>query len=99
MTQAKTVAMHAEVKLFYSQYPQQSWKNLISVGDASYERDALQEVTFVHTQPLQKKLRTKVIKLSTEPTSAQVYSQLQTMKMYLPTIVKFSDDLDVNFDE
>lgn len=99
LTQAKTVAMHAEVKLFYSQYPQQSWKNLISVGDASYERDALQEVSFVHTQPLQKKLRTKVIKLKTEPTSKEVCNQLQTIKMFLQSIVQFNDDLDVDFDE
>jgi hypothetical protein len=98
LTQAKTVAMQAEVKLFYSQYPQQSWKNLISIGDASYERDALQEVSFLHTQPTQKKLRTKVIKLKTEPISKEVYDQLQTIKMYLPTIVKFNDDLDIDFD-
>eukprot|EP00746_Dinoflagellata_sp_MGD_P149468 gnl/MRDRNA2_/MRDRNA2_81494_c0_seq2.p1 gnl/MRDRNA2_/MRDRNA2_81494_c0~~gnl/MRDRNA2_/MRDRNA2_81494_c0_seq2.p1 ORF type:complete len:374 (+),score=70.28 gnl/MRDRNA2_/MRDRNA2_81494_c0_seq2:94-1215(+) len=97
LTQAKTVAMQAEVKAFYSQYFQQSWKNLISIGDGSYERDAIHEITFVHAQPVHKKLRTKAIKLRADPTPSELESQLETLKMYLSTIVQFNDDLDVDF--
>lgn len=97
MTQAKTVAMEGEVKAFYSQYPKQSWKNLISIGDGSYEHDAIQEITFVHAQPLHKKLRTKAIKLSDTPNCSELERQLQTLKTYLSTIVQFNGDLDVEF--
>lgn len=97
LTRAKTVAMKAEVKAFYSQYPQQSWKNLISIGDGSYEHDAIQEITFLHMQPSHKKLRTKAIKLPDSPTCSEVERHLQTLKMYLSAIVQFNDDLDVDF--
>jgi hypothetical protein len=36
LTSAKLAAMRQEAKRFYSQYPNQTWKNIISVGDASY---------------------------------------------------------------
>jgi hypothetical protein len=39
-TMAKYAAMKAEAKKFYSKYPGQSWKNILSIGDMCYERDS-----------------------------------------------------------
>lgn len=99
LTNAKAMAMEVECKAFYSQHPHQSWKNLISIGDATYEGDALQEIAFMHSQSPQMKLRTKVIKLTTAPTPAEFDSQLWTLRTYMPAIVQFQNDLDVNFDD
>jgi len=39
-TRKKQLAIRAEVEHFYSQYPGQSWKNMISIGDSDFERKA-----------------------------------------------------------
>jgi len=39
-TKRKQLAISGEVEHFYSQYPGQSWKNVISIGDSDFERRA-----------------------------------------------------------
>lgn len=39
-TKKKQLAIQSEVEHFYSQYPGQSWKNVISIGDSDFERRA-----------------------------------------------------------
>ena len=39
----KQLAIEMEVRKFYSQYPGQSWKNVISIGDSDFERRATYE--------------------------------------------------------
>ncbi|CAD7942175.1 unnamed protein product [Amoebophrya sp. A25] len=39
-TGKKQLAIRREVEHFYSQYPGQSWKNVISIGDSDFERKA-----------------------------------------------------------
>ncbi|CAD7939593.1 unnamed protein product [Amoebophrya sp. A120] len=41
-TAKKQLAIQREVEFFYSQYPGQSWKNVISIGDSDFERKATQ---------------------------------------------------------
>merc|ERR1711920_91151 len=36
----KEAALKNEIASFYSRYSQQSWKNIISIGDSIFERDA-----------------------------------------------------------
>ncbi|CAK9059401.1 Uncharacterized protein SCF082_LOCUS31476 [Durusdinium trenchii] len=56
------VAFAQEIKDFYSRYQHQSWKNVISVGDSVFERDAVRRVVLQRPTP-QKKCRTKTLKL------------------------------------
>jgi hypothetical protein len=98
MTTAKVVAMQPEIEAFYSMYPQRHWQNVVSIGDGTSERNAIQEITFIHEQPPEEKLRTKIIKTVADPTSSEVISQLQTINKYLSTIVHFNGDLDVDFE-
>jgi hypothetical protein len=44
LTAAKRVAMERAATEFYSQYHGQTWKNVVSIGDAPYELDALREL-------------------------------------------------------
>lgn len=39
----KQLAIESEVRKFYTQYPGQSWKNVISIGDSDFERRATYE--------------------------------------------------------
>lgn len=97
LTQAKTIAMKAEIEAFNSQYPQQSLVNIISIGDGTYERHAIQEIAFMCEQP--QEFRAKVFKFIANPNPTEVNNQLQAVKTYLPTIVQYNDSLDVDFDD
>merc|ERR1719359_2768345 len=72
LTDSKAHAMKAAVTDFYSRYPNQSWKNIISIGDAFFEHDAIRQVC--NERPYRemeaKKCRTKTIKLLEGPSIA-----------------------------
>merc|ERR1719150_1778035 len=65
LTETKVRAMRAAVTEFYSRYPGQSWKNIISIGDALYEHTAIRQV--VGERPMEEKCRTKTVKLLDSP--------------------------------
>jgi hypothetical protein len=44
LTAAKRMAMERAATEFYSRYHGQTWKNVVSIGDAPYELDALREL-------------------------------------------------------
>eukprot|EP00927_Polykrikos_kofoidii_P058145 TRINITY_DN52495_c0_g1_i1.p1 TRINITY_DN52495_c0_g1~~TRINITY_DN52495_c0_g1_i1.p1 ORF type:complete len:431 (-),score=30.95 TRINITY_DN52495_c0_g1_i1:23-1315(-) len=98
LTISKVWAMESELGSFYSQYPNQSWKNVISIGDSWFEHDAVRQVTSAHPQPQNKKLRTKTIKLTTRPSLAEVGAQLSVLREYLSAIVRYDGDMNVVFD-
>jgi len=94
-TQAKYQAMKVLATEFYSQYSGQTWKNILSMGDMSYEHDAVQELTFrrVHRK---EKIHTKAIILPTEPTLSELNHQLKVSRHLLKAYVKFDGDLDLD---
>jgi len=100
LTMAKYAAMKQETTAFYSQYPGQSWKNILSIGDMPYEHDALQEVTFRrHSGPPREHVRTKTIIEPTEPSLSELTHRLRFLRAILPAYVRFDGDFDLHLHE
>mmetsp|Transcript_90768 Transcript_90768/g.290930 ORF Transcript_90768/g.290930 Transcript_90768/m.290930 type:complete len:338 (-) Transcript_90768:191-1204(-) len=94
LTETKARAMKAAVSEFYSRYPGQSWKNIISIGDAYFEHDAIRQV--VGNNPQEKPCRTKTIKLLEGPTTAGMVVQLSIIKSWLQQIVQTNKDINID---
>jgi len=95
MTIGKFAAMRSEVRRFYSRYNKQTWKNIMSIGDAPYERHALQEVAFKRNTIAEETLRTKTITLKTGLTLDGMIHTLRTLQSLLPKWVSHDGDLDI----
>lgn len=93
-TSAKRHAMQRICREFYSRYPGQTWKNMISIGDKPYERDALWDISF--RLPLAHDVRTKTILLPPAPTLSQIAGQLEWATVALPRCVKADRDIDAH---
>lgn len=110
MTSAKLQAMRHEATAFYSRYPGQTWKNIISLGDMKYERDALQELSasrvaaavmrVVGNNGLPKVrrelLRTKACMLPGACSLGELTVWLRLFRMLLPALARFDGDLDLD---
>jgi hypothetical protein len=95
-TKCKYLAMRREASRFYSQYPDQTWKNILSVGDARYEHDAAQELAFRRKGSERENLRLKAIITPVSPTLRDLTYRLKLATLWLPALVKFDGDLDVD---
>jgi len=94
----KEVAFTQEINGFYSRYTHQSWKNVISVGDSIFERDALRRV--VVTRPTaKKKCRTKTLKLFDDPEIDELIAQVRVVHDVLGMMVQYDGELDIEIDE
>jgi len=94
----KEVAFHREISNFYSKYQHQSWKNVISIGDSIFERDALRKV--VLQRPGQnKKCRTKTLKLFDDPDVEELIQQVGIVQEVLGMMVQHDEELDIEIDE
>lgn len=98
LTETKARAMKAAVTDFYSRYPNQSWKNIISIGDAFFEHDAIRQVSRdrPHIEGFQKKCRTKTVKLLEGPSIAGMVVQLSIIESWLAKIVQLDNDVDID---
>lgn len=96
LTFAKYEAMRQEVSRFYSLYPGQSWKNIVSLGDMPYERDAVQEVAFRHVSEGKENLRLKTMILPTEPTLSEITLRLQFCTQLMLAYVRFDGCFDLD---
>mmetsp|Transcript_30675 Transcript_30675/g.55648 ORF Transcript_30675/g.55648 Transcript_30675/m.55648 type:complete len:492 (+) Transcript_30675:45-1520(+) len=96
MMQGKYLAMRRHVKDFYSRYPDQSWKNLLSLGDMPYERDAVHEVAFSDSPADTEKLRVKTLLLPGCPSVTEISLRLRFSKAMLPAYVYFDGDFDLD---
>uniref|UniRef100_A0A7S4SJG6 Uncharacterized protein n=1 Tax=Alexandrium monilatum TaxID=311494 RepID=A0A7S4SJG6_9DINO len=96
LTQRKARAMKAAVSDFYSRYPEQSWKNVVSIGDAFFERDAIEEV--VQSRPMRERCRTKTVKLLEAPTIAGMVVQISLIENWLAKIVQMDGDIAIDLD-
>jgi len=101
LTESKARAMKAAVSQFYSAYPNQRWKNIISIGDALYEHDAIRQVARDRpsTRGLKpaKKCRTKTVKLIEGPTLMGLNVQLNIIESWLQKLIQSDDDVDIDF--
>jgi hypothetical protein len=88
--------MRQEAKRFYSQYPDQTWKNVISVGDARYERDAAQEMAFTRKAPARERLRLKTILTQEEPALRDLTYRLRLATLLFPAHVHVDGDMSID---
>merc|ERR1719352_1282807 len=96
----KEHAFEGEITRFYSRYSQQSWKNIISIGDQVCEHNAVKLVTSNRPADMKrKKCRVKTIKLLEDPTIEDLTAQLHVVYQWLTGIVMYDGDLDVDLGE
>eukprot|EP00746_Dinoflagellata_sp_MGD_P131312 gnl/MRDRNA2_/MRDRNA2_65103_c0_seq3.p1 gnl/MRDRNA2_/MRDRNA2_65103_c0~~gnl/MRDRNA2_/MRDRNA2_65103_c0_seq3.p1 ORF type:complete len:351 (+),score=58.72 gnl/MRDRNA2_/MRDRNA2_65103_c0_seq3:105-1055(+) len=94
----KEVAFDQEISGFYSRYSHQSWKNVISIGDAIFERNALHRVV-LHRSNSTKKCRTKTAKLLDDPSIEELIAQVSVLQGCLAMMVEHDGNLDIEIDE
>jgi len=93
----KELAFEQEISCFYSRYAHQSWKNVVSIGDSVFERDAL--VRVVQQRPnTKKRCRTKTLKMFDDPTIEELIAQLRLMGDLLGALVQYDGDLNIEID-
>jgi len=97
LTQAKLQAMRREASSFYSQYPGQTWKNVLSLGDMRYEHEAVKALS-VDRVPTQarERLRIKSIILPTAPDLGELTLQLRVWSLLLPVCARFDGELEMD---
>merc|ERR1719215_333746 len=94
----KEVAFKQELDGFYNQYAHQSWKNVISIGDSIFERDAVRRVV-LNRPSAKRKCRTKTAKLLDEPTIEELIAQVRVIHDALGLMVQYDGNLDIEIDE
>jgi hypothetical protein len=94
----KEVAFGMEISGFYSRYERQSWKNVVSIGDSIFERDAVRQVV-LDRPSAQKKCRTKTAKLLDEPDIFELIAQVKVIHDALGMMVQHDGHLDIEIDE
>jgi len=94
----KELAFDQEISGFYSRYQHQSWKNVISIGDSIFERDAVRRVV-VNRPSAKKKCRTKTAKLLDEPEIEELIAQVKVIHDALGLMVQYDGNLDIEIDE
>mmetsp|Transcript_75296 Transcript_75296/g.135640 ORF Transcript_75296/g.135640 Transcript_75296/m.135640 type:complete len:519 (+) Transcript_75296:75-1631(+) len=100
-TRAKFHAMHREVTAFYRRYKGQSWKNIVSLGDMSYEHDAILEMAMRRHggRGTREQLRVKSLLLPDAPLISELTLHMCFSKLMLPVYVRFDGDLDLNLQD
>mmetsp|Transcript_30551 Transcript_30551/g.65827 ORF Transcript_30551/g.65827 Transcript_30551/m.65827 type:complete len:662 (+) Transcript_30551:70-2055(+) len=106
LTRAKLAVMRTEAKKFYSSYVDQTWKNIISLGDMKYERDAVKELgasraatklaAIVGARIKQERLRIKACVLPAAPTLSELTLWIRLFTHLLPVLAKFDGDVDLD---
>jgi len=96
LTSAKLAAMRQEANRFYSQYPGQTWKNIISVGDARYEHDAALELVFGRKSSDRERLRLKTIVTAMDPMIRDLTYRLSLATLLWPAHVHYDGDMSID---
>lgn len=107
----KTKAMEGVIKQFYKSGSRssltsgarpRSWKNIISIGDSSAERLAVQDLVFRRTQRDRhgqwKECRCKTMLLLESPTLEQITNEVCTVTKLMSALVRHDGDIHVDMD-
>jgi hypothetical protein len=94
----KEVAFHQEITGFYSRYAHQSWKNILSIGDSVFERDAVRRVVLERPHA-KKRCRTKTLKLFDDPDIEELIKQVHVIIEVMGMMVQYDGELDIEIDE
>lgn len=92
----KYAAMKQEAKSFYSQYPNQTWKNIISVGDMEYEHFAVQDLSYKRKGPSREHIRTKSCVLPKNMSISFMTVVWQWYKVILPLYIGYDGDFTLD---
>eukprot|EP00928_Gymnodinium_smaydae_P096793 TRINITY_DN8620_c0_g3_i2.p1 TRINITY_DN8620_c0_g3~~TRINITY_DN8620_c0_g3_i2.p1 ORF type:complete len:389 (+),score=63.30 TRINITY_DN8620_c0_g3_i2:128-1294(+) len=99
----KRAAMKSSITKFYSKRPKQSWKNCISIGDSTIERDALEDLTFTRVQlsksGKQKTVRSKTVKFQYSPSVDALTSEIELMVSCLSALTHYDGDFAYEIQE
>lgn len=96
LTQSKAQAMLNVVIDFYSRYPNQSWKNLLIIGDEQYEHDAIHQVLLQRPQMEKKPCRCKTVKhIKGLPLSLMI-PECAILQCILPELVRCDGDVHID---
>mmetsp|Transcript_126805 Transcript_126805/g.353158 ORF Transcript_126805/g.353158 Transcript_126805/m.353158 type:complete len:492 (-) Transcript_126805:80-1555(-) len=100
-----------EATEFYSQYEGQSWKNIMSIGDSQFERLGTMVTTSEYMREKgmmaehdevddhDLKVRTKTLKMVSEPTLEELTSEIDLLIRWLPLMVNKDCSLDIVIDD
>lgn len=92
----KKLAFGVELSDFYSE---QTWGNVISIGDANYEREATKvAVECCSPSHKTKKTRTKTVKMLNNPSIEELIKQVKRVTTLLPMMVKEDTDVDIELE-
>eukprot|EP00929_Paragymnodinium_shiwhaense_P104723 TRINITY_DN693_c0_g1_i1.p1 TRINITY_DN693_c0_g1~~TRINITY_DN693_c0_g1_i1.p1 ORF type:complete len:360 (-),score=45.52 TRINITY_DN693_c0_g1_i1:290-1264(-) len=94
----KELVFDQEITRFYSRYDNQSWKNVISIGDSIFERDAARRVV-LNRPTAHKTCHTKTAKLLDEPDIGELIAQVQVIHDAIGLMVQYGGNLDIEIDE
>lgn len=94
----KEKAFHVTLHNLYSEYEEQSWKNVVCIGDSVFEQEAVRSVVAQrpHTE---RRCHLKTTKLMDSPTIQQLISQVSSIRDALPKIVEHDGQLDIEISE
>mmetsp|Transcript_30540 Transcript_30540/g.76810 ORF Transcript_30540/g.76810 Transcript_30540/m.76810 type:complete len:423 (+) Transcript_30540:52-1320(+) len=90
----KAREFHNVIDRFYSRYENQSWKNIVAVGDAPYEHEALQRVVDA-APPHSANCRSKSVRFVTKPSIEALALQIRKLRETLETVVNYDGNLDI----
>lgn len=99
----KTRAMSRTIKKFYGtgrkHGAERSWMNVLSIGDSTAERYAVQDVVLRRVQRDERLCRCKSLKMLGEPSLRRLTAELQIISTWLRTVVLHDGDVDLDFEE
>jgi hypothetical protein len=96
LTQTKAKAMKEALLAFYASYEGQSWKNVITLGDAMFEHDAIKKVISERPADMQeKRCRVKTIKFLEAPSLEGLKDEVVVATRWLKKIAELEDDADI----
>lgn len=90
----KEAAFKQVIGQFYCRYEGQSWKNIVSVGDATFERDALRHASTARPNR-EKRCRVKTVKMLDEPSVEELIKQVKVILDGIGAIVRYDGNLDI----
>merc|ERR1712083_597092 len=92
----KYAAMEHEATSFYSQYPMQTWKNILSAGDMEYEFLAAQDLGFKRKGAPRERLRIKSLILPKNMSISFMTVVWQWCTIILPLCVGYDGDFTLD---
>jgi hypothetical protein len=98
--QKKFAGMQQEAKSFDTQAGKGSLRNILSLGDMFYERDALMQLAASRRSELlsSERLCAKSLLLPRNPRLSQLTATLRACKLLLPAIMESGTNIDIDFD-